>query len=128
MISRQIMVKVFLCCLSLMLGAGSGAGGMVVCYGADGHVALEVICSATRQTDPSSGMQNDSDHCGPCADFLLASGAFSQAQKKISGLSPAAPVDTAFPLLSSPFTRLVRGQAAGPGRPDLQLASIVLRI
>jgi len=63
--------------VSLLLGAG-GPANLVLCYGADGHIALEFTSDAgcgpasgkeQRSNSPSAAAsETEGDHCGPCVD------------------------------------------------------------
>ncbi|MGE0201543.1 MAG: hypothetical protein AB7P76_11315 [Candidatus Melainabacteria bacterium] len=77
MFSYNRLFSLFLLLL-LFLGGVGAQSGLVMCYGADGHVAIEVggsDCNDTpQQIDNSHGHQEalvNQTHCGNCTDIPL---------------------------------------------------------
>ena len=71
MLSRLIISLV----LSLLLVAGSFNSGFVVCYGDDGHVAVEISdgadCNDHVEATGHENPELQANHCGPCTDVPL---------------------------------------------------------
>ncbi|MGE5699844.1 MAG: hypothetical protein ACM31N_07255 [Deltaproteobacteria bacterium] len=71
--------------LTVFLPGVGGPGESVLCFGADGHVAVEAAVSPgacysasvawrTPVDAPERELSREPDHCGPCADVLSLSG------------------------------------------------------
>lgn len=71
-----------LCLLAVMsfASAASEAGGLVICFGADGHVALEVwqgpgcgpfVARRASPHPPVEQLLQTTNHCGRCFDIAL---------------------------------------------------------
>lgn len=71
--------------LAVFLPGVGGAGESVLCFGADGHVAVEAPASPgacfsksmgweTSTGTPGRELSRKADHCGPCADLPDLSG------------------------------------------------------
>src|SRR2546425_997327 len=82
---RSPLTALFLACCLLM---PMGAGGLVLCIGADGHMAFEParnsrcttpIAPASTSSHQITSWTSQPDHCGSCVDVpLLTSDAASQ--------------------------------------------------
>lgn len=93
-----------------MLAASVETGAVVLCFGSDGHVSVEVAdilsrCAESSRRDPSEHPQGtDCEACGPCNDIEL----FIQAAT-LAGLSKkltaTAPFVLSEPVSSKPLTR-----------------------
>jgi hypothetical protein len=92
----------------LTLGLTGVEDGIVLCFGDDGHVALEVVgpdgCTEVDETsDPAASalaISVSSSHCGPCVDVALTSSS-ATAVTKGTNQTPSAPS-----LISSAALRL----------------------
>ena len=90
----------------------SGASGMVLCFGADGHFALEMAhqgrCQGGAEThghDRTGAMElvasADSDCCGSCVDVSLSSNEMSQPMTEVKhSLTSSGHLDKVFPAAS----------------------------
>jgi hypothetical protein len=82
----------------LTLGFAGVDEGIVLCFGGDGHVSIEVVgpdgCAAADETSvhTASVIANpvSSSHCGPCVDVALAAPSAIEAIKAAKR-SPSAP-------------------------------------
>ncbi|MBA4373943.1 MAG: hypothetical protein C0402_13925 [Thermodesulfovibrio sp.] len=85
-----------------------GAEGTLLCFGKDGHVAMEFVdaCNGAWAGSQLEGM--DSDACGPCLDiqFLSSPANTTNASHHVNPL----------PLLSSHQTSLYLRSEENPGR------------
>jgi hypothetical protein len=65
----------------LALGFAGGEGGVVLCFGGDGHLAIEVVgpqgcdeaAEAAAPAASAIALPVSSSHCGPCVDVALTS-------------------------------------------------------
>jgi uncharacterized protein UPF0016 len=64
-------------CLACCLLMPMGAGGLVLCIGADGHIAFEPARDS-RCTSSVAPIASQADHCGPCVDIPLLTSAGDQ--------------------------------------------------
>ena len=71
--------------LAVFLPGAGGPGDNVVCFGGDGHVAVEAAVSPgachsgslaqdASAGDPERELSRGGDHCGPCVDVVSLSG------------------------------------------------------
>jgi hypothetical protein len=95
----KIIVLLVLLPAFLTIGVSEGLG-FSWCYGDDGHVELELASpdgcgdNASKQEaaphcDEKAGLTSDEDHCGPCLDFAIESGA-PLASKRLEKQTPPA--------------------------------------
>jgi hypothetical protein len=103
---------------------GSGVSGMVLCIGADGHIALEMAHEGRCQ-DASDAPGHDhpgdlaltavggSDCCGDCVDLSLSSDAMSQPMPEVRHRQ--APTDELTSILAASFTQAPLGARIGMG-------------
>jgi len=63
----------FLTYLFIFLSAIS-VEGTVLCFGEDGHVAIELVDSCNGAGTGSQFTEMEGDDCGPCKDILIISG------------------------------------------------------
>ena len=96
-------VKIYFGLLAYLLAAFVSVEASVLCFGDDGHVALETAAadgsctSSHAESKPLSssddriaaGVESGSDHCGPCTDLPAWSAHDGQAATTFSG--PAHP-------------------------------------
>ena len=83
----------------LTLGSAGGEEGIVMCFGSDGHVAIEVAGSSGCAADDEAAdhaasavaIPVSSSHCGPCVDVVLTSSS-AIGGDKAAKRAPAAPV------------------------------------
>lgn len=122
---------------ALMVHESPGASGVVLCYGADGHVAAERAQNGTCDSrpapaghvpqEPMVGISPDA-HCGPCGDVPLlriAARASRAAPSHPSLATVSLPWHLAVPSLRSPS--LGSGPEAAAMSPTLaSLLTVVL--
>lgn len=100
-----------------------GLGENVLCFGADGHIAVEAAVSpgacfsasggANASADPlEPELASKGDHCGPCADFPVLVGSADRA-------SPSGSLRCAGP--PGPFALAVGASAVRQEADDLSL-------
>lgn len=79
-----------------------GAEGTLLCFGKDGHVAVELVDSCSGSGLGSQLAGGDSDGCGPCKDiqFLGDPACINHASYDTQTLPPAS-VPLMFPVLPS---------------------------
>ena len=92
--------KICIGCLSVLLSfllAGSGLQGSVLCYGEDGHIAIEASdstccskilddCSSHGGSTDSAEKEHSSDHgCGACVDIAISIGFAAVAKESNRG-------------------------------------------
>lgn len=83
-ISRHLITGLLILQLT-WVQALSGLG--VLCVGADGHVAFEIVAGFSCQDADTHGPLNPEDsfqsmaHCGPCTDYLLGDTPLSSISK-----------------------------------------------
>ena len=77
---RKIPLVAWTVFLSVSLPGVGGLGESVLCFGADGHVAVEAAVSPGAcfsapvsgdafAINPERELSREGDHCGPCVDF-----------------------------------------------------------
>jgi hypothetical protein len=82
---RKAPVVVWTVFLAIFLPGAGGPGDSVICFGEDGHVAVEAAVtpgachSASLERDaavdePERELSREGDHCGPCVDVASLSG------------------------------------------------------
>lgn len=125
--SRARCVVIHIVLLTWMTTAVGTVEGRVLCFGSDGHVAIEADAgdgscgsaafraaagaSVARPGGASPGWEED--HCGPCTDFSLTPG---EAVRIVPQGSPSAGGTTLLPVLSKARTILsTEGRAIAAG-------------
>ena len=83
----------------LTLGFTGVEGGTVLCFGGDGHVAIETVgprgCAEVGEAEGHSASTVTtaaaSSHCGPCVDVILTASSITEATSawKRTGAAPA---------------------------------------
>lgn len=100
----------------LTLGFAGLEEGVVLCFGGDGHVAIEAVgpegCAEAGDTAPRApstiAIPVSSSHCGPCVDVGLS------ASSATEGIGPAKRTGTA--------PAAIPVAALAPPMPDLRAA------
>jgi hypothetical protein len=80
-VQRSIPRLLPLTAILLTLGFAGVEEGIVLCFGGDGHVAIEMVglegCAAVAESAEHAAsaivIRTSSSHCGPCIDLALAS-------------------------------------------------------
>jgi hypothetical protein len=85
----------------LTLGFAGVDGGIVLCFGGDGHVAIEAVgpkgCAEVDETPDhvtsAIAIPVSSSHCGPCVDVVLTTSSASSATEAVKAAkrTPSAP-------------------------------------
>ena len=107
---KRIRLVIALLAAVSMLGASVGPGALVLCFGSDGHVAVEpgdVLsrCAESRQQgSPEHGQEADCEACGPCNDIALDAQSATLAGLS-KNLTPTPPSVLSEPVSSRPLTR-----------------------
>lgn len=139
-LTRTVWVLCF--SLQLCLPASEGIGGLVLCQGEDGHIALEAAesgcCTKVSTGDPvqsrvafAGNEPPSQDHCGDCLDIPLSVGLATIPKDRCSA-SPAAPIPAASAITASNTPELsgfqpLQGPSTLLGYPP-DLCSIILLI
>ena len=105
--------RLALTAMLLTLGFSGIEEGMVLCFGGDGHVAIEASgpegCSdglnATSRAASAVAVLISSPHCGPCVDVALTA---SSATESVTVAKRRAPTPAAVPIagMAPPVPRL----------------------
>jgi hypothetical protein len=82
----------------LTLGFGGVVNGVVLCFGGDGHLAIEAVgpegCAEVVETAAPAAsaiaIPAPSSHCGPCVDVALTSTSATESVKAAKRMPPAA--------------------------------------
>jgi len=82
----------------LTMGSAAGEVGIVMCFGGDGHVAIEAVGPAGCVADDEAAdhaaaaiaIPVSSSHCGPCVDVVLTSSSALEGNKAAKRASSAA--------------------------------------
>jgi hypothetical protein len=100
----------------LTLGFAGVEEGVVLCFGGDGHVAIEAAglegCAETGETAPRAAsaiaIPVSSSHCGPCVDVALSA---SSAAERFAPAKRGGPAAAAIPIaaLTPPIPHLRAG-------------------
>ncbi len=98
---KQIYKKCFVVLICLLI-VGNSAHGVVLCFGADGHIEIESAfhkrCDDTAHSQPTDQNQfsYQSDHvkdknCEPCVDILISIGLakITRVSKQLNSTFPA---------------------------------------
>lgn len=99
---RSVGGQVALSALLLAVAFAGLAEGVILCFGGDGHVAIEAVgvegcVEAAEAAAPGVSLVAlplSSSHCGPCVDVALSSSSpieGIQAEKRIDLAAPAIP-------------------------------------
>lgn len=108
-----------------------GPEGTLLCFGNDGHVAIEFVdaCNGESAGSRLEGMENDA--CGPCKDvqFISATAHTNNAPRYVQTF----PLISASPVLSSSnhaeyFSRLLIPQVSSHHKTLSSLHSVILLI
>jgi len=108
-----------------------GPEGSLLCFGKNGHVAIEFIDTCNGSGSGSQIAGGDSDACGPCIDVELQSST-ARLNHKSSSLTPhgqSLSFQSMAAVPSSNFIRATEIRASIPFQKSLTcLNSVVLRI
>jgi len=124
--------KIFATLLATLcaLGISADAHGVVLCFGADGHVEIEPAhvgsrydpCVSAETPDSASGegcARQDEHHCGMCVDIPLVNPGAASDRPAVPGagscqVAPSASVNHAIPTTDEPGGAGPADIAAGP--------------
>jgi hypothetical protein len=99
--------------IALTLGIAGGDAGVVVCFGDDGHVAIEASrlegCAEASEsaphTAPAVASPVSSSHCGPCVDIALTTSSVAKNASATKRTGPA-PAVVSLAALAQPVSHL----------------------
>ncbi len=100
---RSVPRLLALTAMVLTLGFAGVEEGVVLCFGGDGHVAIEATgpegCSDGPKAAPRAAaavaIPNSASHCGPCVDMALTA---SSATEGVTLAKRPAPTPAAIPI------------------------------
>lgn len=73
-ISKKKSLSAAICVLVYMLISVTGMSGSVLCFGNDGHVAVEFVQNCNNANSRAASVEPaSSDNCGPCKDVAFQS-------------------------------------------------------
>ena len=86
------------------------SGGLLVCIGDDGHVAIEASnwrgdCNEGRPGESPSGAVNGSTHCGGCLDVEIAIDQATSVSRDVAVVHFPSQPDALVPRVASLFVR-----------------------
>jgi len=120
-VKRSVPRLLALTAMVLTLGFAGAEEGVVLCFGGDGHVAIEATgpegCSEGGQASPYAAsaiaVPISFSHCGPCVDVALAA---SSASEGVIVAKRPAPPPAAIPIagIAPPVPRLRFSDAYRP--------------
>ncbi len=120
-VKRSVPRLLALTAMVLTLGFAGAGEGVVLCFGGDGHVAIEASglegCSdglkAASRTASAVAISISSSHCGPCVDVALTA---SSATEGVTVAKRPAPPPAAIPIAgrAPPVPRLRFSDAYWP--------------
>ena len=115
----------------LLIVSFIGSEGTLLCFGKDGHVAVEFVDTCNRGELSSELTETESDACGPCTDIQLQSSTalLNHRSDRLTLHDQPLSFQSVAAVPSSNFIRETETRVSIPFQKSLvNLSSVVLRI
>ena len=115
----------------LLIVSFIGTEGTLLCFGKDGHVAVEFVDACNGGGPGSELADSESDACGPCTDvqFQNSTALLNHRSDRLTPDNQPLSFQSAATVASSSFTRNTEARPSIPyQKSHISLSSVVLRI
>ena len=133
-VGNQSRIKAFLTAALLpilLIVSFIGSEGTLLCFGKDGHVAIEFVDACSGEGLGSELGETESDACGPCTDvqFQSSTALLNHRSDRLTLHDQPLTFQSAAAVPSSNFIRETETRVSIPFQKSLvNLSSVVLRI